>query len=63
MLEEPAGSNRGRRVEQYQRSVGIARGNAWCVAFVYWCFQVAARRQGVANPMEKECRTGGVLDL
>ena len=62
-LEEPAGCNRGRRVEQYQRSVGIARGNAWCVAFVYWCFQVAAQKQAIANPMEKECRTGGVLDL
>ena len=43
--------------------MGIARGNAWCVAFVYWCFQVAAQKRGVANPMEKECRTGGVLDL
>jgi peptidoglycan hydrolase-like protein with peptidoglycan-binding domain len=62
-LEEPAGSNRGRRVEQYQRSVGLGRGNPWCVAFVYWCFEAAAQKQGIPNPMEKECRTGGVLDL
>lgn len=62
-LEEPGGSNRGRRFEQYQRSVGLARGNAWCLAFVYWCFEATARKQVVANPMEKECRTGGVLDL
>jgi peptidoglycan hydrolase-like protein with peptidoglycan-binding domain len=63
ILEEPAGSNRGRRVEQYQRSVGLARGTPWCVAFVYWCFQAAAQKQGIPNPMAKECRTGGVLDL
>jgi hypothetical protein len=42
---------------------GACQGNAWCVAFVRWCFEAAARRQGVANPLEKECRTGGVLDL
>jgi hypothetical protein len=33
------------------------------VAFVYWCFQTAAANQVLANPMKKECRTAGVLDL
>lgn len=57
------GNNAGPRVEQYQKSVGISRGDAWCVAFVYWCFQTAAANKGVTNPMQKNCRTGGVLDL
>jgi hypothetical protein len=63
VLEEPPGSNGGKRVEEYQRAVGISKGDAWCVAFVYWCFKQTAAGLGVANPMEKECRTGGVLDL
>lgn len=50
-----------RRAVSAQR--GSCQGNAWCVAFVHWWFEAAARRQGVANPLEKECRTGGVLDL
>jgi hypothetical protein len=27
------------------------RGNPWCVAFVYWCFEEAARKNKRANPM------------
>ena len=57
------GNNAGPRVEEYQRSVGISKGDAWCVAFVYWCFQTAAASKGVTNPMQKACKTGGVLDL
>jgi peptidoglycan hydrolase-like protein with peptidoglycan-binding domain len=63
VLEVPPGSNGGKRVEEYQRTVGISKGDAWCVAFVYWCFKQAAAGIGIANPMEKDCRTGGVLDL
>jgi hypothetical protein len=61
--EEPPGSNRGKRVQEFQRSVGVSPGDPWCVAFVFWCFQEAASKAGGKNPMEKECRTGGVLDL
>ena len=32
---------------------------AWCVAFVYFCFEQAAKKLGRSNPMIK---TGGVLD-
>jgi hypothetical protein len=63
VMEDPPGSNAGKRVQEYQRSVGISRGDAWCVAFVYWCFLTAAKNKAVTNPMEKKCRTGGVLDL
>ncbi len=61
--EKPTGTNRGERVEEYQRSVGISAGDPWCVAFVYFCFEQAAAELGVANPLKAKCRTGGVLDL
>lgn len=62
VLEEPPGSNRGLRVDEYLRSVGLdpTQGSfAWCAAFVYWCFGQAARNLGRDNPL---IRTGGVLD-
>jgi hypothetical protein len=62
--EEPPGSNKGKRVQQYQRLVGIDPGEPWCVAFVYFCFETAADALNVKNPMEEEdCKTGSVLDL
>jgi hypothetical protein len=54
--EEPAGSNRGARVEAYLASVGLPGGQPWCAAFVHWCFAEAARAHGVACPFPA---TGG----
>jgi hypothetical protein len=62
VLEDPAGSNRGPRVDEYLRSVGLnpAGGSfAWCAAFVYFCFGEASRLGGKKNPLVK---TAGVLD-
>lgn len=56
--EKPMGSNSGPEVNKYLASVGLGPGNAWCIAFVYWCFEQAAKELGVANPVVK---TGGVL--
>ena len=62
--EEPAGSNKGKRVQQYQRSVGIDPGEPWCAAFVFFCFATASQQLEVTNPMETEdCKTGLVVDL
>lgn len=64
VLEDPPASNRGQRVEQYQRSTGVDPGEPWCAAFVYWSFMTAAAALGIPNPMkEKKCRTGSVVDL
>jgi hypothetical protein len=64
VVEDPPASNRGKRVEEYLRSAGVPPGNAWCVAFVFFCFSTAAKTRRVKNPMaEADCRTGGVLDL
>lgn len=60
VLESPPGSNRGARVEEYQRRVGSwAVGQPWCMSFVYWCFDEAAKRASVANRVPK---TAGVIN-
>lgn len=56
--EIPPNSNRGPAVEAYLASVGLSKGNPWCCAFTYWCFEQAANEKGRANPM---ARTGGCL--
>ncbi len=63
IMEDPLGSNRGLRVDQYLRAVGLdpAAGSfPWCAAFVYFCFQQAANTLSVPNPAIKDA---GVLDL
>ena len=60
--EDPLGSNRGPRIDQYLRSAGLdptTGSYPWCAAFVYWCFDQAAGRLAVRNPVVK---TTGVLD-
>lgn len=58
VTEIPAYSNRGKEVESYLSSVGLSGGNAWCMAFVYWCVDQAAQAKVITNPLFK---TGGVL--
>ena len=57
--EQPRNSNRGPEVDQYLVRAGVSPGLSWCCAFVYWCFDEAARASGVPNPMVK---TAGCLD-
>ena len=62
VLEVPLGSNRGPRVDQYLRSVGLDPAEhsfPWCAAFVYWCFDQAATALSARNPVVK---TAGVLE-
>lgn len=62
IMEVPPGSNRGPRVDEYLKSVGLdpSEGSyAWCAAFVYWSFQKASTQLGGGNPC---VRTAGVLD-
>ncbi|MCC6858922.1 MAG: CHAP domain-containing protein [Bryobacterales bacterium] len=61
-MEDPPGSNRGPKIDQYLKAVGLnpASGSyPWCAAFVYWCFRQAAASLGASNPL---VRTAGVLD-
>lgn len=59
--ENPLGSNRGVEVDAYLTSVGLRPppGNAWCVAFTYFCYEQSARQLGIGNP---HIKTAGVLD-
>lgn len=57
--EIPPNSNRGPAVEGYLARAGVGPGLSWCCAFVYWCFDEAAKSLGRTNPM---VRTAGCLD-
>lgn len=56
--EIPAGSNAGEFVEGCLKLVGLGKGYAWCMAFVYRCYHEAAQKLGIENPVPK---TAGVL--
>jgi len=56
--EKPLGSNWGHPVQDYLARVGINFPASWCMAFVYWCYDEAAKQLSVPNPLIK---TGGVL--
>jgi hypothetical protein len=61
--EQPKDSNSGPEVDQYLARAGVPltlppKKKPWCCAFVYWCFDEAARSEGRANPM---MRTAGCL--
>lgn len=58
-LERAQRDNRGVMVDKYLKDVGLNPGYAWCQAFVYWCYDEAAEKLHVANPVVK---TAGVLD-
>lgn len=52
------GNNAGPEVARYLKSVGLNTGYAWCMAFVYWSVNVAAKRLNLQNPL---IPTAGVL--
>ena len=58
--EDPPGSNKGPRVEEYLRAVDLGPGYAWCCAFVFWCFMMACLKLNRPNPFLK---TAGCMQL
>jgi len=58
--EIPKNSNWGKHVQKYLASVNINFPAYWCMAFVYWCFDEAAKEMGIENPLIK---TAGVMDM
>lgn len=58
--EIPKNSNAGPAVEKYLKSVGLGKGYAWCMAFMYWCTKEASTELGLLNPLFK---TAGVLAM
>jgi hypothetical protein len=62
VIEQPPYSNRGPEVDLYLRTVGLnpeGQHYSWCMAFVYWCFNEAAKSLTVKNPLVK---TAGCLN-
>lgn len=59
VLEIPLYSNSGPQVNKYLLSTNLGPGYAWCMAFVYWCFQEAAAQTNSINPLAK---TAGCLN-
>ena len=59
VMESPPGSNRGPMVDQYLKAVGAPPGSFWCMAFVNWCFQQAAKDQAKDDGFPK---TAGCID-
>ncbi|WP_259254270.1 CHAP domain-containing protein [Sphingobacterium sp. BIGb0116] len=37
-VQEATGNNDGKRVEEYLAYTGLGKGDAWCAAFVSWCY-------------------------
>lgn len=65
VMEQPLGSNRGPRVDEYLRSVGLdpTKGSwPWCAAFCYWCFRTAIADIEIPMPTSFPPRTAGVID-
>lgn len=57
-VRELTGNNDGPEVEAYLKAIGLGKGYAWCMAFVVWCYDQAAKQLGVHNPL---IRTGGCM--
>src|SRR5512133_3267404 len=66
-VHEVGFNNRGPRVEQYLKEVGLGGGYPWCDAFVSWCLHRAGGRRipvesaGVWDTYNKARRLGWVV--
>jgi hypothetical protein len=58
--EIPKNSNAGPAVEKFLKSVGLGKGYAWCMAFVYWSVKEATTELNLSNPLTK---TAGVINM
>ena len=55
-----SGSNRGPEVDQYLARAGVPSPNPWCMAFVYFCVDEAAKKSNKPTPIK---RTASCQDL
>jgi hypothetical protein len=64
-IKEKTGHNDGIEVEGYLASVGLPKGNQYCVAGQYWCFNEAIKTLGLEktdNPLPKTALAKGLLN-
>jgi hypothetical protein len=57
------GSNSGKEVNEYLRSVGLSPGNSWCAAFQYWGFFSACVELNLNSSHIPIQRTGLALNV
>jgi hypothetical protein len=65
-VKEVGSSNRGPRVDQYQRATWLEEKDwgAWCAAFVCWCVRETMKAQGIKETKGfKRPRTAGAFDF
>lgn len=64
---QETGNNRGKKIEQFQKSTGIKPGMAWCASMVYWCHSECDVKLNIKNPAQAKswfpkdkiiCRSG-----
>jgi len=53
-----SGQNRGKKIEEYLKSVGLNPGNSYCAAGQYYCFADACRQLGLSSAFIPIPRTG-----
>lgn len=56
VTEKPLGSNRGPKVDEYQRRTGYKPGVFWCLCYLYWCLDETCQKLDIDNTF---LRTGG----
>jgi hypothetical protein len=42
VTEDPPGSNRGHRIDEWLQRCGVSTGSPWCAAFASWCIDTVA---------------------
>lgn len=42
VTEDPPGSNRGHRIDEWLQRCGVSTGQPWCAAFASWCIDTVA---------------------
>lgn len=42
VTEDPPGSNRGHRIDEWLQRAGVSTGEPWCAAFASWCIDTVA---------------------
>lgn len=54
------GNNSGAAIAEFQKTVGLSSGEAWCVSFAYWAVGQACKQEGIPNPLP---RTGSTSEM
>lgn len=60
VTEKPLGSNRGPKVDEYQRRAGYKPGVFWCLCYLYWCLDETCQKLDIDNTF---IRTGSCDDF